>query len=156
MLILDADGLIKLNRAGVLSLLASRYESAIPSAVHQEAVVNAQGRHPDVDAIGLIIELSINVVDVQVPDHVPSHIGLGEREVLALAQPTDTIISDDAEFLRVCLVQSTPFLTPADMILTMVDQVTLSLDQGKSAIGLLKPWINPGVYQRAIDILERS
>lgn len=39
MLILDADGLIKLNRSGLLELVTQSYESLVPAAVFNEAVV---------------------------------------------------------------------------------------------------------------------
>ena len=53
MLIFDADGLIKLNRSGVLELVTRNYESLVPTAVFNEAVVRGALRgHEDAAAIG--------------------------------------------------------------------------------------------------------
>ena len=82
MIILDVDGLIKLNRAGVLDLLAASYECSIPSAVYQEEVVNAKGTYPDAEQIDRIIQARFQVID---PPESPLdiHMGFGERQVLA-------------------------------------------------------------------------
>lgn len=155
MLILDTDGLIKLHRAQVLYLLADRYECAIPSAVYQEAVINALGKYPDAEQIDQIIQLTIKVVDVEVPSWVPGYIGLGEREVLALFNhDADTIISDDGYFLRHLTTQSIRFLSPTDLALRMVEQGQLATEDAAAAIDLLKPLIKADVYQREIDVLE--
>ncbi len=154
MLILDADALIKLYRAGVLDTLAGSYACSIPSAVYQEAVVNAKGLYPDAEQIDLIIQAWFQVIN---PPEVPldRHMGFGERQVLALWKPTDIIISDDGEFLRFLATQSISYLTPAHIILRMVDDEVLDTDTARMAIHLLKPLINPSQYQSAVERLER-
>ena len=158
MLILDADGLIKLNRAGVLDLLADSYECSIPSAVYQEALVNAAHRHSDAEVIDAIIRKSISVTIIEeIPHEVPAHIGEGEREVLALfmqSEGTNTIISDDGQFLRILDEHSIPFFSPSSMILNMVDQGVLTKAMGGAAVDLLKPLIKPDEYQRSQSALE--
>ena len=164
MLILDADGLIKLHRAGVLELLARHYECTIPSAVYQEAVVNAGDKYPDSQQIDRIIQVSMKVAQSPLDywsywEDIPINIGAGERQALTLfmgstsIEPT-TIISDDAAFLRLLATHSIPFLSPIDMILTMVKQGVLTQEMAKVALNLVKPMTNPDEYQRAIACLE--
>ena len=83
MIILDADGLIKLHRAGVLDLVAQSYERAILSRVYEEAVVNAKGKHPDAQQIDEVIQASMMAVAFRAPMNLPVNIGAGERQVLA-------------------------------------------------------------------------
>ena len=162
MLILDADGLIKLHQAGVLELLARHYACAVPRAVYQEAVADAEDKYPDARQIAKIVQALIEVVDVkEVPAELLVNIGAGEREVLALfmdmraTEPT-TIISDDGAFLRLLAMQSIPFLSPADMVLTMVQQCVLTPERAKAALYLINPLINPDAYQRTIARLEEG
>ena len=59
MLIFDADGLIKLNHAGVLGLVVQNYESLVPAAVHDEAVLRGVRRgYEDAAEIGRTLEVS--------------------------------------------------------------------------------------------------
>jgi len=134
--------------------LAASYECSIPSAVYQEEVVNAKGTYPDAEQIDRIIQARFQVID---PPESPLdiHMGFGERQVLALWQPTDTVISDDGEFLRILATQSIPFVTSTEMVLTMMDEGLLTTDRTKVAINLLRPLISLNEYREAVERLEQ-
>jgi hypothetical protein len=62
-LFLDADSLIKLNRVGVLELVARVFECIIPEAVYLEAVVNARARgYADAEAIDRTVQELISLI----------------------------------------------------------------------------------------------
>ena len=64
-LILDADSLIKLNRVGVLEIVARAFECMIPRAVYQEAVVNARAKgYADAETIDAAINELMQIRDV--------------------------------------------------------------------------------------------
>jgi hypothetical protein len=106
-LILDADSLIKLNRVGILEWVARAFECVIPLAVYQEAVVNARAKgHADAESIDRIVKELMHIHDrVQAePSTTFRPLGLGEREVLAIAVQSHgyaVIVSDDLDFLNV-------------------------------------------------------
>ena len=56
MLILDADALIKLYKAGVLAQVTETFEYVVPRKVYEEAVTLGRVRnHPDADDIDRVI-----------------------------------------------------------------------------------------------------
>jgi hypothetical protein len=60
-LVLDTDSLIKLNRVGVLEIVARAFECMIPRAVYQEAVVNARAKvYADAEAIDKAVNELMN------------------------------------------------------------------------------------------------
>ena len=162
-LIFDADGLIKLNHAGVLSQVVRNYESLVPAAVHNEVVVRgASIGYDDATEIGLILEESAVVVtsDIRIalPDSGPilSGLGAGETQTLYLAlqhRQDSTIISDDRRFLGVLSELSLRFLVPSHMILGLARDEILSTSDAKTAIYALRPFIRQSDFLEALEIL---
>ena len=79
MLIFDADGLIKLNRSGVLGLVTRNYGSLVPAAVYDAEIVSDDRRF-----LGVLSDLSISFL-------VPSHIILGLVRDELLSVPNSKI-----------------------------------------------------------------
>ena len=164
MLLLDADGLIKLHRAGLLGLMAESFSCAIPKEVYHEAVTQGMAsRYPDAEAIESIVQRSIKVTSAR-----PSELGLegwekpalgrGEIAVLALyAQGVgDVVISDDRAFLNLLTRRGIPFLVPAALILRMVRQRVISVWVAKNALERLRPSIRQAVYHEVMRSLEEE
>ena len=162
-LIFDADGLIKLNHAGVLSQVVRNYESLVPAAVHNEVVVRgASIGYDDATEIGLILEESAVVITSDIRDALPdsdqilSGLGAGETQALYLAlqhRQDSAIVSDDRRFLEVLSDLSLRFLVPSHMILGLARDEILSASDAKTAIDALRPFIRQSDYIEALEIL---
>lgn len=163
MLIFDADGLIKLNRSGVLELVIRSYESLVPAAVYDEAVVRGTLRgHADAAEIGLILEGFAEVTTPRISDlrqdleHALNGLGSGETQALYLAlemKPEAAIDSDDRRFLGVLSDVSIPFLIPSHIILGLARDQFLSVPHSRTAISALRPFIRESDYLEALEEL---
>lgn len=165
-LVLDADSLIKLCKAGVLEQVAQAFQCVIPEAVYHEAVVRGKERvYPDAEEIERIVMAAIPI------HHTPTgylnpmqytstspdpkgELGPGETAVLALAhQEESVIVSDDRQFLSSLRNQHIPFLPTADLIVEMAHQQVISTEQAREALNRMRPLISRGAYQDAIQEL---
>lgn len=161
-LLLYADGLIKLHRAGVLDQVAETFSCIISEAVYHEAVTQGKARmYPDAEAIEEIIKRSIFIKPSSqqhknYPHGIGSSLGIGERSILALYpqdEPT-MVVSDDRSFLSLLSRQNIPFLVPAALIVILVRQGGLPVSNAKVALERLRPWIRESVYIQAVSDLE--
>jgi|TARA_B100000315_G_scaffold254695_1_gene296305 predicted nucleic acid-binding protein len=166
MLILDADGLIKLYQAGVLEQVARVYECIIPGGVYREAVTNAkERRYPDAEPIDKIVVGYIEVIQPtglgEGDAEQPPQFGAGETEAVSLALETQSgpqqiIVSDDRRFLTYLTTLGVPFLPPSDLIVEMVTQGFLSSPEGVDALDHLRPLVRPVHYQQAIRRIKEE
>lgn len=156
-IILDADGLIKLGKIGLLALLAKEFNCIISTKVFEEAVKEGKkGLYQD----AFIIEEYINQGIIQV---VPAKkdpqaqrilakvesLGEGEKSSLHLfySQKAEAVVSDDATFLNLLDKNNIPFLTPANLISGLVEAGRLSKKEGLRLLEELKPFIKDSVYE---------
>ena len=163
MLIFDADGLIKLNRAGVLELVIQNYKSLVPAAVCGEIVVKGGLRgYDDSTEIALILEGStvkagpdIAEVDPEIGRSLMG-LGAGETQTLHLAlrvREHSIIISDDRRFLGVLSELSIPYLIPSHIILRLARDGLLSLPESIIALNRLRPFIRSSDYLEVFEEL---
>ena len=116
-IVMDADCLIKLTKAGAKSAVLSALKTSIPLEVKRETVDEGKkGNHPD----AFIIEKNIKrgtLKPVQTSKKTQQGFVAhkGEREVVALflGGGYDAVASDDARFLRKLEVAGIPFITAA-------------------------------------------
>ena len=163
MLIFDADGLIKLNRSRVLGLVTRCYESLVPAAVYDEAVVRGAMRgYADAEEIRRTIEGYAKVTTPDAgfggreSDDLVTGLGAGETQALHLAlqlHQEAPIVSDDRRFLGVLSELSIPFLIPSDIILGLVRDEFLSVPNSIIAMDALRPFIRPSDYLEAVEEL---
>jgi hypothetical protein len=157
-LLLDADGLIKLYRAGVLLQVVGTFACSIPFTVYEEVVTRGKARlHPDAEAIESILAGEVAVW--QVERHRDPEQGLGEGELgilsLLYEERDATVVSDDRRFLTALTRQGTPFLTPADMIVVLLRREKLTDGEAREALDRLRPMIRLAAYWDARQELER-
>jgi predicted nucleic acid-binding protein len=167
-LVLDADSLIKLCKAGVLEQVAQAFQCVIPEAVYHEAVVRGKERlYPDAEEIERIVMAAIPIHktpaqylgQMHSPGPGPDQekvLGPGETAVLALAQHIgeSVIISDDRQFLALLHSQHVPFLPPTGLIVAMTHQQVIPKEQAREALDRMRPLISRGAYQDATQDLE--
>jgi hypothetical protein len=156
-LVVDADGLIKLNRAGVLRKVVETYSCVIPLAVYDEVVTEGKMRqHQDAEAIEASLAGRAEIAPRQarrVPD---PGLGAGESAILELLPdiPKAVVISDDRRFLSQLSIEGVSFLTPADILVVMTRGGALSDAEAREALERLRPTIRTRAYWDAREDLE--
>ncbi len=160
-IVVDADALIKLGKAGVLATLAEDHEVLIPGAVYEEAVVKGKMElYEDAFTLETVLReegARILATNVERAGETESFLGPGERDALRVYREigADAILSDDRVFLRFLGESSVPYATPAGMILGFVESGRLSPDAGLAALEKLRKHVRESVYRWAKEEIER-
>ena len=138
--VLDADGLIKMGKSGLLGALVGSHEALVPETVYEETVVRGkQELYEDT------FELERPLEDESVPiirsnpepqadrllESVTS-LGAGERSALRLyfAEGVDAVLSDDRVFLNFPSRHSVPFVTPVNTVVGLAKSGRVSRKGG--------------------------
>jgi len=164
LIILDADGLIKLSKIGLVPLLAKSYSCIITKEVFKETVEKGK-KHFYEDAF--ILEDYVNRGIVKVVAAKPvfkakkllqevHSLGEGEKSTLCLfyTQNALAIVSDDVAFLNLLNRHNIPYLTPANLILRLVELKKISKQEGLTALKKLRPYIRSSIYKLVKKELE--
>jgi len=92
-------------------------------------------------------------------DHILKGIrlGPGEQETLRLyfSEGADAIVSDDQKFLNWLDSHNVPYLTPAAVLVLLVERDILSRRRAKAALEKLRPYIRDEQYERARQDVQR-
>jgi hypothetical protein len=118
-------------------------------AVFDEVVTRGKARlHQDAEAIGAIINRSLELAPIRGPSEAALGLGSGESSILhLLSREQDVlVVSDDRRFLSVLAARSIPFLTPADMVLVLARRGVLTKAKAKDALERLRPLIRRSAY----------
>jgi hypothetical protein len=156
-LVFDSDGLIKLNRAGVLGKVVEVFTCVIPSAVYREVVSEGKARrYRDAEAIEAILTNRVKIEPSGETVRFDLGLGSGESGVLYLLPdfPDSVVVSDDRRFLTVLSAQGTPYVTPADLVVALARRGSLSTGDARNALGRLEPAIRTKAYWDALTDLE--
>lgn len=157
-LLLDADGLIKLHRAGILAQVARLFTCIVPSEVYQEVVTQGKERWyadareiEDIVNSGAISRLSTPAPQLEAPG-----LGSGEKGVLGLFSQVEgaIIVSDDRRFLTLLDQMGISSLTPAALIVLMDQQGHLAMGEARGALERLRPFIRGEGFTKAMQALR--
>ena len=164
----DADGLIKLAKAGILEAFARRVDLLVAPTVYREAVEEGKARgHPDAWEIEQVLREHGRILQPprggrtrpqtpEAPAIEALPLGAGEREtwVVFVREKADAVLSDDRGFLHALEAQGIPYLTPAAALVGLARQGTLSRSEALRALERLRPWIRREQYEAARRDLE--
>lgn len=162
----DADGLIKMAKAGILEAFARQVELLVGPQIYYEAVEEGKARgYPDALEIERILKDHAQVLRPtrrkqkrspadRAIDALP--LGAGEKETLKVysRQRADAVLSDDRGFLNTLEAQGIPYLTPAVALVAMTQQAAISLQEAQQALERLRPLIREEQYEAARRDLE--
>lgn len=163
-IILDADGLIKLGKTGLLPFLARSYNCIITDQVFKEAVEKGKKYFYE-DAFVLENYTSQGIVKVAITktnskakkilQNVQS-LGEGEKSTLHLFynQNVLAIVSDDVAFLNLLDSYNIPYLTPANLISRLVELKKITKKKGLIALENLRPYTRSSIYELVKKELE--
>lgn len=157
LIILDADGLIKVGKIGLFSLLAERYNCIISREVFKEAIERGKKYfHED----AFILESFINQGTMKIMRtkqnlkakkllQKAQSLGEGEESSLHLFYDQNAlgIVSDDVAFLNLLDKYNVPYITPANLIPRLVELKKIFKQQGLTMIEKLKPYIRESIYK---------
>jgi hypothetical protein len=159
-LLLDADGLIRLHRAGVLTGALSTFIAVVPQAVYDEVVARGKARlHGDAEAIEDALRKSSAEIGPKGDPEVPvAGLGAGELAILGLlATERDlVVVSDDRRFLAVLRDRGHRFLTPTDVLLLLWQRGALTQSEASQVLDRLRPSIRTPAYWEARQDIERG
>lgn len=153
--VLDADGAIKLSKAGMLETLAEHSKCIMPQQVYDEVMKGKEKMREDTFAIEMLVSnKKLKVVDVNIKE-VQENLGLGEKAALAAfnTYKVEAIVSDDRKFLNKLEAKGVSFTTPANLIVMLVANKKLTKEKGLRALNKIKNSIRDDVYNKAKEAL---
>lgn len=161
-LIVDADALIKLIKAGAKEVVSRFAEVWIPPRVHREVVVQGKrGGHPD----ALQAEANVTARRIRIVARRRWALGPeaallsgGEREVLAAFRggTFDAVVSDDQRVLTRLEAFEIPFFTPGALLVLLARRGQLERRQVADLLERLRPWISAEEYAVCSMALEEG
>src|SRR3989338_3511907 len=154
-IVFDADGLIKLARAGILERVASLIHCITSQQVYNETMRGKEKMYEDAFIIDALVEKgSIEVKRIK-PTEGLLGLGLGERSALALFNKIqgDAIISDDRKFLAVLETVDIPFIIPTDLIAILAVHKKLQKTEAIKALEVLRPFVREENYTAASELI---
>ncbi len=159
------DAMVKLTKAGATEPVSKAHEMILAPAVQREAIEQGKaGGHGD----ALLIEQNVRGGRValrggrrlaQAEVLVASmRLSPGEEDALRLylTARADVVVSDDFDFLRKLRSLQVPMLTPAALLVDMVQEKALTKDAGLRLLQQLAPHIADEEYFVARTAMEAS
>jgi hypothetical protein len=143
--IMDADCLIKLTKAGLKEDVCHAFTIIIPRLVKEDVVDRGKTKElPD----ALVIDDNVHDGLIKVQADKTSKATAGEKEALTLFQKGgfDAIGSDDKRFIRQLRIFNIPYLTPAVFIALMVRQGNLKTPEALRKLDALSEHISDDEY----------
>jgi hypothetical protein len=149
-IVMDADCLIKLTKAGLKEEVCAAWNITIPALVASETVDRAP-QLPDAVRIGQNIAAGRVTVE-----SLGSDPAKGEDAVLLLFQGGgfDAVASDDARFIRRLRGLGLPYALPAIIIVRLFLDGMMSGKRAESALMALRPHISADQHAAAILMLS--
>lgn len=162
-IVIDSDGLIKLNKAGVLVKFLSLYKCLIPEEVYKEAVLKGKRElYEDAFELEKILKnMNVEILRAEFNEKAESIIkgvtglGNGEKAVLHLFFNNENaiILSDDRRFINLLEKNRIPFITPGNVLLHLVERGNISKAEGLESLERLRPYIRGVIYEKIKSIL---
>jgi len=143
--IMDADCLIKLTKAGLKEDICGAFAIFIPHLVKEEVVDRGKAKDlPD----SRVIEKNITEGMIKIKTDKALKATKGEHEALAFYQRGgfDAIGSDDKRFIRQLKIFNIPYVTPAVLVALMVKSGDIKVSEALKKLDALSDYISDDEY----------
>ncbi len=152
--VLDADGIIKLAKAGMLEKLVESAVCIVPRQVYDEVMKGKGKMHKD----ALITQSLVAQSKIKIAEHGKTEFaGAGAGESAALAvfrkENADSIISDDLRFLAKLEKEDITFTTPANALVWLAKSSKITKEEALYSLEKLKEFVREEAYERAKNLL---
>ena len=153
--VLDADALIKLAKAGLLTKFAEHNKCFVPEQVYKEVLRGKEKMYED----AFITEDAVNKKLIKVlptkTEQIMEGLGKGECAALILFKEVnaDAIVSDDKKFLSVLEQKETPFITTTDAIAFIKIKGHITKEEAIMALTAIRMLVTEENYQQAKETI---
>ena len=155
-IVLDADGLIKLAKSGLLNKLTQLAKCFISKQVYIKAVERGKEKmYEDAYAIDALIHSGkIEVISIKA-NIIESSLSSGEISSLELYKKlkADAIISDDRRFLNLLNQEKCEYIIPADIIVVLAKNKKVAKEEAIKSLNKIRTLIREDVYLSALKRL---
>ena len=152
-ILLDADCLIKLTKAGLKEFICKEETIVIPATVKGEVVdAGKSAGHPDADLIEENIRHGLIAIAKEVAsDHVK-----GDQALVAVFRRGryKAVATDDAKLIRILQATGIPFVPPALLIFSICRKGLIDRAKGLNWLERLSPFISEEEYSVTKLLLE--
>lgn len=150
--VLDADCLIKLAKAQLLTVLAESFECTVTKTVLEEVLKGKEKLFEDAFAIEkLAASKKLKVVSVeQLRSDISS--GKGEKSILTVLEKNKNVvvISDDRKFLSILERLKYSYVNSGDVIVLLYLSGKISKENALSNLNAIKSIISKKVFENAL------
>ena len=152
-ILMDADCLIKLTKAGLKDLVCGYFGIFIPAVVKIQ-VVDEGKRHQCADAS--IVENNIQNGKIEIVKSRETHPN-GDSAVVTLfrGKAYDAVGTDDAKLTRRLKAAGIPFLLPGLFILKLAQEKKLTVDEAVRSLEKLSAFISDDEFSMVRILLEK-
>jgi rRNA-processing protein FCF1 len=148
--LMDADCLIKVTKAGLKEVVCTHLSVVIPQIVKHE-VIDLGKDHPD----SMVIKDNLDKGLLSLSG-IETHDAKGEDAALAIFQKGgfDAVCSDDKRFVRRLRALNVPYITPAVCIVLLLKQGQITTLDAAEKLKLLSPFISSDEYNTVKWVLD--
>ena len=153
-LLMDADCLIKLTKAGLKDLVGKKDVIFIPDVVQNEVVDSGKEKGcPD----AFIVEKNIKANVITIAESSSNHTK-GDEALIALfrKEDYDAVATDDAKLTRLLRIKSIPFILPALIIYQLLQDNMIDRKSALWALKQLAEFISEDEYSTARLLMEKT
>jgi len=153
-LLMDADCLIKLTKAGLKELVTTKDSISIPEQVKRE-VVDAGKKKQCADAIA--VEKNIGSKMISVID-VPVQVEKGDQALIAIyrEEDYDAIATDDTKLSRRLKALNIPFILPALILYRLLKKSKIDYKTALWALQQISEFISEDEFSTVRLLMEKE
>ena len=152
-ILMDADCLIKLTKAGLKEGICQHFQVMIPAVVKREVVEAGKAKGcPDADSIEKNIQKDLLKVTREKPS---GHTG-GDHALVEISQKGryDMVATDDAKLIRFLRSAGFSFIIPGLLIYSLFRKEAIGLEVALNWLERLSPFISSEEYSTVRLLLE--
>ncbi len=153
-LLMDADCLIKLTKAGLKELVANKDSVSIPEAVKRE-VVDAGKKKQCLDAF--VVEKNIESKMIAVID-LPMQVEKGDQALIAIYREKDydAVATDDTKLTRRLKALNIPYILPALVFYRLLKESKIDYKTALWALQQLSEFISEDEFGAVRLLMEKE